>query len=263
MKINELTGTKLLDKYLKDNYENFEVHKGIGNIYMWEDYIDKSIEIIKEAIDKFGSVPSLVILLSQCYKDSEGIEKAIELLKDNRPDENPEISIEVANLLIEEAKYEEAKDIIHKTYSKYPNNESVKSMYSKIAVELGEHEIALFFRNSLAKEFDTNSSYWGNLSNTALQLDYYDLAFTACRKAEELSKSKEAWIKSNIGNMLKNKGFYTESIKYFEKGIELDKKSDYAHSRLASSLKLKEKESKKVQISIKLGKKKIREYKQE
>jgi tetratricopeptide (TPR) repeat protein len=114
--------------------------------------------------------------------------------------------------------------------------------------------------NSLTIEFNNISSYWGYLSNAALQLDYYDLAFTACQKAKDLSKSKEEWIISNIGNILKSKGFYSESIKYFEKGIELNKKSEYAHERLASSLKLKEEENNKVQNSINSGRRQVREY---
>ncbi|MGH1364539.1 MAG: TIR domain-containing protein [Calditrichia bacterium] len=260
MKNNEQEGIKLLDKYLKKNYENIRIHKGVARIYMWEDYLDKSSDILSTAIEKFNSDPSLILVLSQCYKKSYSIDKSIQLLKDHKPTENPDIAVEIVTLLMEENEYHEARAIIHETYNKYPNNENVKYKYALLAIELEENEIALFLLNSLTIEFDNNSSYWGYLSNTAVQLDFYDLALSACRKAEDLSNSKEEWIKSNIGNMLKNKGFYTESIEYFEKGIGLDKSSDYAHERLASALKLKEEENKKVQTSIKSGLKQIREY---
>ena len=263
MKINEQEGIKLLDKYLKKNIENILVHRGIAKIYMWEDYLDKSIEIINTAVEKYNSDPSLILVLSECYAKTEGNNKSIQLLKENKPNDNPEIAVEIANLLMEEKEYREAKNIIHGVYNKFPNNENIKYKYAMIAIELAEYEIALFLLNSLTSEFSKNSTYWGYLSNTALQLDYYDLAFTACKKAEELSQSKEEWIISNIGNILKNKGFYTESIKFFEKGIELNNRSEYAHERLASSLKLKEEENKKVQNSIKTGRKQIREYAKE
>lgn len=263
MKINEQEGIKLLDKYLKNNYEKLIVHKSVARIYMWEDYLDKSSDILNIAIEKFNSASSLILVLSECYKKSENINSSIQLLKDNKPTDNPDIAVEVVNLLMEENAYHEARTIIHAAYNKYPNNKNIKYKYALLAIELKENEIAMFLLNSLTIEFDNNSSYWGYLSNTALGLDFYDLAFYACRKAEESSNSNEEWIMSNIGNMLKNKGFYTESIEYFEKGIKLNKGSEYAHERLASALKLKEEENKKVQTSIKLGRQQIREYNQE
>ena len=63
---------------------------------------------------------------------------------------------------------------------------------------------------------------------------------TACKKAEELSKNREAWILHNIGNMLNNKGFYTEAIQYLNKGLKIDSASQYAHDRLSSTIKNKD-----------------------
>ncbi|HEY4874091.1 MAG TPA: hypothetical protein VIH86_00835 [Puia sp.] len=75
----------------------------------------------------------------------------------------------------------------------------------------------------------------------------------SARKANEINNEKEAWIILNIGNMLKNKGFYSEGIKYLEKGLEIDKNSDYAHDRLATSIKLRQEEQGKVEDKAKEG----------
>lgn len=260
LKNNEQEGIKLIDNFLQDNDEEIIAHRGIARIYLWEDYLDKAIGILNKALDKFNFETSLVLVLSECYIKTDGTDKAIQLLNSRNPFENPTIAIEIVDILMNEKEYKQAKDIIHKVYNKFPNNESIRFRYARVAQELNEHEISIFLLKSLTSDFDKNSTYWGYLSNSAIRLDYYDLALTANRKAEELSKSKEAWIISNIGNIFKNKGFYTESIKYFEKGIELNKNSEYAHDRLASSLKLKEEENKKVQDTIKTGRKLIREY---
>ena len=63
--------------------------------------------------------------------------------------------------------------------------------------------------------------------------------------------------------MFNNRGFYLKAIDYLEKSLELDKDSEYAHKRLASSIKLRDEEREKVRNSCKNGRKLIREFKQE
>ncbi|MBR9833466.1 DNA-binding protein [bacterium] len=259
-KLNEKEGLKTLDKILKNNDDNVIAVRGIARIFLWEDYLDKSASLIETNLKKFKNDSTLITLLSSVYVKTKGLDEAIEFIKKYNPEENIDIAIEAADLLMEEDRNEEARNILHTTYQNFPKNEVLRYKYARVALELEENEVAFFLLDSLTKEFSDNASYWGYLSNCSLQLDYYDISLSAARKAEEITKSKEEWILSNIGNMLKNRGFYSEGIKYLEKSIELNKGSEYAHDRLATSLKLKEEERKKASETFKVGRRKIREF---
>jgi tetratricopeptide (TPR) repeat protein len=82
----------------------------------------------------------------------------------------------------------------------------------------------------------------------------------AYKKARELSEDKASWILSNIGNIMNNKGFYTEAIISLKKGLELDPDSQYSCERLGQAMKNKEEERKKFDTYCKEGRKLIREY---
>ena len=69
-----------------------------------------------------------------------------------------------------------------------------------------------------------------------------------------------ALFSNNKGNILKNKGLYTEAIKYLESSIELDSKSEDSHDRLANSLKLQSEEKKNIKEKVKEGRKLIRNF---
>jgi len=257
---NEISGEKSLNDLLsKYGKKRFAV-KRIAEIFSWEDYFDKAIEILKQGLIDFDNDTELVSVLTDCIKKTEGVDKAMDLLNEHNPNENIEISLKLSSLYEDEGNLIEARKVIHKIYMRYPNNENIKYKYARIALDLEEDEIALYLLKSLTIDHPKTYEYWGYLSNSAVSLDFYDLAFKALRKADELSQSKESWIKSNIGNILNNKGLYTEAVKYLEKGIELNNSSEYAHNRLSSTIKNQEEEVKKVEIKRKEGLQKIRNF---
>ena len=114
--------------------------------------------------------------------------------------------------------------------------------------------------DGLTKEFPENLAYWGYLSNCSINLMLYDLGMISCKRANELAEDKEDWLVLNIGNMLSNKGFYTEANAYFERGLELNKSSEYGHERLATSLKNKQEEQEKSKKLISNGKKLLKDF---
>jgi tetratricopeptide (TPR) repeat protein len=69
----------------------------------------------------------------------------------------------------------------------------------------------------------------------------------AYKEASKLAEDKQGWILANIGNILKNQGFYAESIKYLQRALELESESQYAHKRLAEAQQLEEDETKKLE----------------
>jgi tetratricopeptide (TPR) repeat protein len=261
LKDNEHQGLFELNEIKDKNSDNWIAYRGVARVLLWEDYLDKAIEILNIAIDKFKDQQALVILLSECYNKSDSEERALEYLLSQSPDVNIDIALEIVKILSSNNEYDKAREIIHKCYLNFPNNEKLRYNYARLALEMGLNEIAFYFLNSLTIEFPKVSNYWGYLSNCCISLDLYDLALVACRNANELTNEKEEWINSNIGNIFKNKGFYTEGIFYLEKGLQLNRNSDYAHDRLATSIRLRQEERDRGNLISDQGRKKIRQFK--
>ncbi|NLR91676.1 TIR domain-containing protein [Flammeovirga agarivorans] len=260
-KENENKGIEELDKIIIDYSENEHSFMAVCKILYREDYNDKSIKLAEKAITKFPNSTKLKLLKADCINNSSSPEESIEYLKSINNGNDIDIALTLVNSYMDEKDFIEARSIVHSIYQEYPNNRLIKYKYSRIAYELGENEIALFLLESLTTEYPENSTYWGYLSNVCVSLDYYDLALTAKRRAQKITESKEEWIVSNIGNMFKNKGFYTESIEYFEKALTINSESEFAHDRMATAIKLRQSEKEEIEKSIKLGRKEIRNYK--
>lgn len=75
----------------------------------------------------------------------------------------------------------------------------------------------------------------------------------AYKKVDELSKSTESWILSNIGNVFQISGLYTDARNYFDQALKLDPDSDYDHTRIAEIVKLEDQEAKKIKQYLKEG----------
>jgi len=259
-KENEKKGIEELSKLIEEYPDNVLSYIAVCRILYWEDYYDKSIEQAEKAIKKFPNSSKLKLLKADCVKNSFSPEESIEYLKSINNENDVDIALTIIDTYMDEKDFSEARNVVHSIYQEYPNNRAIKFKYAKIAGELNENKIALFLLESLTKEYPKNSSYWGNLSNICVHLEYYDLALTAKRKAQKITESKEEWIMSNIANMFKNKGFYTESIEYFEKALAIDNESEFAHDRMATAIKLRQSEKEEIAQSIKLGRKEIRNF---
>lgn len=262
-KTNEKSGIIMLDDILKENIKDIFCHREIARIYFWEEYYDKSIKILENAISIFGNNDSLIKILADCIKKTKGEESALQFLEEKSDKNSIDLTLEQIYIYNERKDYKKSREIIHKIYLEYPNNELLRYQYARIAMELDLNEIALYFLNALVKDFPKNSTYWGYLSNCCVAMDFYDLAMVAAKKANEINGQKQEWIVSNIGNMFKNKGFYSEAIDYLEKGILLNKESSYAHDRLSTSIKLRDEETAKINEKESEGRKLVREFKVE
>jgi tetratricopeptide (TPR) repeat protein len=257
---NEIEGYTLIDKLLKENSENSGLHNSVSLILAWYKDYDKAYEILNDAISRFEDNSKIVVKLAELYKENHDEELAEELLLKYSNTNKIDIMLEYFDLLESQKRLIEARDIIHRAYILKPKDEKIRFLYAKLAIDINENEVAIFLLDSLVKEFPSNISYLGYLSNCSINLMLYDIGMTMCKKANELAEEKQDWLILNIGNMLKNKGFYTESNIYFERGLELNKNSDYGHDRLSASLKYIQEEKDKAKKMISDGKKKLKEY---
>jgi tetratricopeptide (TPR) repeat protein len=251
---------KKLIEYALENPDSLALQRLVCRMLLWEDYTDLSLEILESAITNFDNESSLKILLSDCHKQNAETDKAISVLEDSDPHKNPEVSIALSSIFDEIGEETKAFEIIHSSYLNSPSNEKVMYKYSRLLDDHNRDKEALYLLDKLTRKDPSKMVYLGYFSNCCLSLELYDNAMSACRKGNELSNGKEAWLLHNVGNLLKNKGFYSEAIKWLNQGLELDSSSEYAHNRLASALKLKSEENEKLRELCKEGRKLLRNY---
>jgi predicted Zn-dependent protease len=252
-KENEVTGIDDLRNMAESNKESPELLSLIASMFTWEHYTDFAQKILDDALSNFPNDTNLLILQSECLVSEGDRAGAIGVLSKEKLNEIPEIAVALSEIYEEEDEIENAIECIHRSYVKYPSNQSVLYKYARLLQEKERNKEALYLLNYLAIENPKEASYWGYLSNTCLQLNLYDKAMSCCKKALDLSGGKEAWILHNIGNMLKNRGFYSDAEEWLNKGLKLEPQSEYAHDRLAISIKERSEEQKKFQELCKEG----------
>lgn len=224
-----------------------------------EDFHEDAIAMIELAQKKFGNNPTLLRLLSNYHLANGDKERALETYQTDLVYEDPDTSASFAEIYIEDKNYQTARSILHRAYTKFPKNVKICSLYAGVASELSENEVALVLCDRMIKSQPEEYSHHGYLGNIALALNLSDISLTSYQKANEMSEESQNWIISNIGNLLKNRGFYTESIKYLQKSLSVQE-SDYAHERLAGAIKNKDEEVVKYQGLLKEGQRKLKEY---
>ncbi len=241
----------LFEELLLEHPDQVDAYMMVARSLSWENYFEKAINIAIVGVGKFGLTNELIEVLTYCHLKNGDRELAIECFNNDVTFNSPETAIKFAEIYIEDKNYTAARDIIHKVYLRYPNNKFIWGKYAKVATDLNLPKIALFFYDKLSNNDIGNISHHGYIGNVCLQLNLNDISLSQYQKANEMANESQEWLLSNIGNLLKNKGFYSEAIKYLKKGIEQNDTSDYAHDRLSGALKLKEEEGKEYQKHIK------------
>ena len=258
LKINSSGALEALCQLIDKHSGNLEVEELIIRMLCWEDYNKKALELGNKAYLASGKSDQLGVVLAYCHEQNDNVEKSIELLNEHEPKTKPEVAMALADLYPDKSKVR--LNILVESYENNPNNED---LVFKLAREFQENNMpkeALYLFDFLVSAHCKNSTYWGYLSNACVSLDLYEKGMSFCKKAEELSDSKSAWILHNIGNMLNNRGFYSEAITWLNKGIELDVESQFAYDRLTKAIKNKEEQTKKYSDLMKEGRKLLRNF---
>lgn len=261
MKIDQKNGFQTLIELSEKNKDKVDIQKLVAKMLTWEDYNEQAISIIEQALSIFPDNIQLLLLKSECLDSTGDAKGAKSTLADAHPEVIPEIAIELSRLYENEKDIDSAINVIHPAYLNYPSNKELMYRYSHLLTESNKYKEALYLLDILNSDYPKNVEYWGYLSNCCLMLDLFDQAMISCRKAEEFSLGKEVWIINNIGNLLSNKGFYSEAISWFNKGMTIDSSSQYGHERISGAIKSRDEEYKKYSGICKEGKILIRNYK--
>ncbi len=232
-------GVKYFEEALEKTQKSSLVFHWYALSYYWKEKYDQATNIIKRGIDSNPSAFFLRNLLADCLvRQSREIE-AVEMLFDqlNQDPEIPTHYTRIAEILSKIGKNELARDCCRLGFKHCPDDTSLLDKYGSIVSTMEDYKEAMLVYLRLTKKKPENAKFWTLLGNQYLMLSFNDLALEAYKKGNELAKENEGWIISNIGNLMKNQGFYTEGASYLKKGIAIEPDSQYAYERLAQALK--------------------------
>lgn len=246
MKKDNRFNVKDVEKFVTDNADFVESYIECASICRKERYYEDAIKIMLECDAKFPDNQKVRLALAISYESAEDFDEAIKTLKESNPTSDTQIAIALANNLEKKELTAEAFSVIEHCLADNQGEPEIRYKYAMLAKANKLEMIALGVLHELTIDFPKSCTYWGYLGNTCLDAGLHDNALYAYRRAEKATDSSESpeWIVSNIGNLLNNKELPTEAIGYFQKALESDPQSEYAHNRLASAMKKKEESDK-------------------
>lgn len=232
-------GAEHFEKALKQTQGSSEVYHWYALSYYFRNKYDQAMNIIKKGIDSNPTAFFLHNFFADCLvrqsREIEAVEMLFEQLK-----QDPEIPThytKIAEILSEMGKNELARDCCRLGVKHCPDDTSLLEKYGSIVSEMEDYKEAMFVYLRLTIKKPEEAKFWVLLGNQYLMLSFNDLSLEAYKKGNELAKESEGWIISNIGNLMKNRGFYTEGASYLKQGISIEPNSQYAHERLSQALK--------------------------
>ncbi len=207
-----------------------------------------ALTILDSGLPKVLNKIPLINAKAKCLQEMGSKDDAFTLLRDavTQFSDNPDVYINLADYHTDSEKYDEARLCLEEGLSIIIDNQPLLTKYAELLYAHFERKLALIPYNriiELEPDDPTNLTYRANIY---LELDLNDLAMRDYSRANEISENKQSWIVANIGNLRKNRGFYTEAIENLELALKLDPESQYGHERLALSIQLRDEEVKKL-----------------
>ncbi len=203
-----------------------------------------ALNILDSGLPKVENKVPLINAKAECLQAMGRKEEAVNLLRQaiTQFKDNPDAYINLADYYIDSEKYIEARLCLEEGLLIIIGNKPLVEKYARLLYNHIEKKLALIPFNELIELEPANPTYLTLRANIYLELDLNDHALRDYKRANEITESKESWIIANIGNLHQNRGLYREAIENLQLALKLDPESQYAHNRLASSMKLRDEE---------------------
>lgn len=217
------------------------------------------LAILDSGLSKVINKIPLINAKAKCLQEMGRKDDAGNLLREaiTQFKDNPDVYINLANYYIDSEKYEEARLCLEEGLSKIVNNKPLLSKYAGLLYKHFGKKLALIPYNNLIELEPDNPTYLTLRANIYLELDLNDLAMSGYTCANEIAENKQSWIIANIGNLRRNRGFYREAIENLQIALKLSPEYQYAHERLASSIKSRDEELETLSKIIKEAKEQL------
>lgn len=233
------SGIKYFDELIRTDGNDATVYYWYGMSFFWDGDYPKAADVLLAGIEQHPKDPQLPDSLASTFQKQSKSFQAIEVLQKNI-DQNPTFAKSyrsLAQILVDIDMPEQAINCCKIGMRQCPQDEDLYIKYLEITPKDGSTKERMFAYLRLCKIKPDNHRYWGLLGNEYLELGFDDMAIEAYYKANTLAKEKEAWILANIGNIMKNQGFYTRGAEFLQQAVSIDPNSQYTHERLGVALK--------------------------
>jgi tetratricopeptide (TPR) repeat protein len=243
-------GNQLIEKYPNKR----AAYYWISRMYSMAKLYGDALNILKQGINRTNNNDAAILKLhsARIYLDLSDNDRAIMLFQ--------EILNKTTDTEVRSATYrglgevfqrlnqiDEAINNYLQAYKCEPNDIANLEKIAKFFSDISDFKTELVIRTRIKGIAQENSSNLGLLGNCYLSLGLNSLALESYQDANKITDGKEAWIVNNIANLYNNVGFHHESVKIFQKGLEINPNNQYAHERVASAKINIENEEKKAQ----------------
>jgi tetratricopeptide (TPR) repeat protein len=256
-RLNPRIGTELLQNLITENPSNYVPYLRLADEHKESRRYDECLKVLELGISQATDKVQLINLKASCLTEIgrepealKALQNATEAYKDD-----PEAFQCLAQHYVDNKSFTEARGCLEKGLDSFQNNEPLLRTYANLLKEHFDGKLALVPYNTLISLSPKDSTYLTLRANIYLELELHDLAMHDYRRASELAEEKTAWIIANIGNLQKNRGFFSDAINTLQKALVLDPSHQYAHERLASSISLHKDEIAKLSEIMKTAKK--------
>jgi tetratricopeptide (TPR) repeat protein len=199
---------------------------------------EKCMALVDLGLSRVQEKAPLKVARARCLVRLGHAEEAVTMLEESINDSPSEISYytELIEIVVKQDP-NSAETWYRKGLSVSPRNETLLSEYAKFLSENNRKEEALYRYRTLTDIAPKNTTYLTLLGNVYLDLELNNKALDAYEKANSLGNESEGWIIANIGNLYKNRGFYSKAITFLNKALSIRSDDEYAHERLAAAIK--------------------------
>ncbi len=232
-------GIEYFEELLKSSGDSSEIYHWYALSLFWASDHEMAEKVLRRGIEKSADCRELMDLLGLVYhRQGNDIEAVNVLLRAIAKHPRwPKAYQTLAQTLADIDLADEAIQCCQVGMSSCPQDVDLIVKFLNVLPEERASEKRMVAYLRLVNLRPDNATNWALLGNQYLQLELHDLALEAYRKANSIATGKEAWILSNIGNILKNQGFFSHAAEYLQQAVSLDPDYQYAHERLGHTLK--------------------------
>jgi len=255
-RLDAVVGTEILEKLI-DKYP--DSHHPYVHLAVVQTDVNEKLRILDRGIAAAKLKDEVVHVKSTTLRRVGREAEAIEVLR-QAISLDPNIGSyyhEIARIQKEMGQEDEMRSTLDAGLRICPDDQSLLSFYADELFQGEDKTLALIPYNRLVLLDRESTTYLALRGNLYVELELYDSAMNDYKRANELAGEKQAWILANIGNLYKNRGFFSDGIEYLKKAVALSPDNDYAHQRLGVSLELKQNEKTLLQSLIKEARKEL------
>ena len=246
------TGIAYFERLIEDHPTKYEPYEWWALTYKWKHLPEKCLAVIQRGLEVVQEKAELLHTKSDCLLEigrlEDAIGAALQGVEANRTYSANYVNL--AKAYLKKGEKDTARSWYLRALDVSEGREGILVEFAEFLLGNGYMAEAILRYQDLVKQWPENPTHRALLGNAFLMADLNSRALETYQAASKLAEDKQGWILANIGNVLNNRGFYAEAIKYLQRALELDQGSRYALERLARAQQLEADEGEKLESLV-------------